>query len=76
MFKRHRLLAAAAAVAASATVALTGLSAASASPGPARGLGHRALAAHVHLGHVEHGTHHHLRRGHRPGRRPRGQRQH
>jgi hypothetical protein len=32
MFKRHRLLAAAAAVAASATVALTGLSAASASP--------------------------------------------
>ncbi len=32
MFKRHRLLAAAAAVAASATVALTGLTAASASP--------------------------------------------
>ena len=36
MFKRHRLLAAAAAVAASATVALTGLSAASASASPAR----------------------------------------
>jgi hypothetical protein len=39
MFKRHRLLAAAAAVAASATVALTGLTAASASPARAAASG-------------------------------------